>query len=200
MWCNLINLLTLRKHQLVWWRRVHLICISTTVPYSRVRLKLVHRVVCVCCVCVMSSSSSKSSSSSLRVRRCLLPSSLQMAIARADAAEKHVRLAEAHCRDAMSDIAESRSHIRIYMAENAHTQKKKDKKNKRNERSLRQRRKSARRNVTKTTMTRTTMALVERCQEHQRDLVQHVSQLHDDSRDLARFWFTCEISLANVFG
>jgi hypothetical protein len=79
----------------------------------------------VCCVCVMSSSSSKSSSSSLGVL-----ASLQKAIARADAAEKHVRLAEAHCRDAMTDIAESRSHIRIYMAENAHKQKKKDKKNK----------------------------------------------------------------------
>jgi hypothetical protein len=78
----------------------------------------------------MSSSSSKSSSSSLGVRRCLLPSSLQKAIARADAAEKHVRLAETHCRDAMTDIAESRSHIRVYMAENAHKQKKKDKKNK----------------------------------------------------------------------
>ena len=107
---------------------MHLICISTTVPYSRVRLKLVHRVVCVCAVCVMSSSSSKSSSSSLGVRPCLLPSSLQRAIARADAAEKHARLAEKHAHDAMTDIAESRSHIRVYMAGHAQKQKKTDKK------------------------------------------------------------------------
>ncbi len=53
-----------------------------------------------------------------------------MAIARADAAEKHARLAEKHAHDAMTDIAESRSHLRFYMAENAHKQKKKDKKNK----------------------------------------------------------------------
>jgi hypothetical protein len=115
---------------------VHLVCISTTVPNSRVRLKLVHRVVCVCCVCVMSSSSSKSSSSSLGVRRCLLPSSLQRAIARADAAEKHARLAEKHAHDAMTDIAESRSHIRVYMAGNAQKQKKKDKKNRKKRKSV----------------------------------------------------------------
>jgi hypothetical protein len=79
----------------------------------------------VCCVCVMSSSSSKSDSSSPDVL-----ASLNKAIARADAAERKVKLAEAHCREAMADVAESRSHIRIYMAENAHKQKKKDKKNK----------------------------------------------------------------------
>ena len=84
----------------------------------------------------MSSSSSKSSSSSLGVRRCLLPSSLQKAIARADAAEKHARLAEKHAHDAMTDIAESRSHIRVYMAGHAQKQKKKDKKNRKKRKSV----------------------------------------------------------------
>jgi hypothetical protein len=97
---------------------------SNCVMKSHVRPKLVNRVVCVCCVCVMSSSSSNSDSSSPAVL-----ASLNKAIARADAAERKVKLAEAHCREAMADVAESRSHIKIYMAERGY-RKKDGKKNK----------------------------------------------------------------------